>query len=137
MLYLVRKNIVRLLVYLGYNAYTQVFYECYENNRYLTVSIIKYPLGIALLKIGNGIYLQQWCRGGGLQYNNNRTYGYADLKGGKIFFQGGVKYTGVAVNRYSDNGSPSLTTYPFTEQTLRAILADIHFKPDRSVIAQD
>ncbi len=81
--------ICKILAYLTFYRAVDVFYACFEKQKYLTVRIKKYPIG-GKLEIGNAIYpeIHEWCNDCGILVSGSMMYGYVIFNKGYILFGG-------------------------------------------------
>lgn len=102
-----------------------IYYDCLEKQKYVTVTIRKTFLG-AELQLGNGIYLYEHCNDCGILASQNYVYGYAIFDYGYIVFGGPLKQTHFGYCLFeseNEKESKHVSTFcifpPFTEQNLK------------------
>ena len=102
-----------------------VYYDCFEKQKYITVTISKLLFGGRLV-IGNGIYIKEKCKQTGILVSQDKVYGYAVFKHGYILFGGTLKQTHFGYSLFKskkEKDSKNVSTFcnykPITEQNLK------------------
>lgn len=140
-----RRIINYILIKLHLYKPVVIYYDCYEKQQYLTLSIIKYPLG-GKFGFGNGwskdwysgVYKNgKWCQNiykdckqCGILESCGLTYGYVVLNKGFLLFGGStLKEThfgwGQWANkkeRYFENVTTFCSFSPMTQENVREII---------------
>ncbi len=85
---MIERFLCKKLFYLPFFRAVDVFYDCFEKQRYLTIRIKKYPIG-GRLELGNSIpEIKEWCNDCGIMVSGKSLYGYVIFDYGYLLFGG-------------------------------------------------
>ena len=127
---MIKRLISELIVWLGFYHVVWSYYDCIEKQKYLTISIRKYPLG-AKLELGNSINkISEWGNECGVIISCGNPCGYIKFKYGYIIFKQGAlndSHFGYAIwHSKKEVSRKEVSTFcsypPYSEQNLKDII---------------